>query len=154
LLLDEDRLDQWPHVTRSKTGLVNVLFLARRLGLERLRVTYVSRTYLTRHGAGPLAGECDWSFTDRTNMPNAFQGSLRFAPLDQRMLRRSIEMDFQYARLTYPDLQGEIAFTCADQLPMQTVEQDLPVRFISYGRTRDDVQVEKRVPASRALVRV
>jgi adenylosuccinate synthase len=44
-------------VTRSTTGLRNVLALAPELGIDRLDVTYVTRAYATRHGAGPLAHE-------------------------------------------------------------------------------------------------
>lgn len=47
-----------PYVTASDTGLRNPCrFLARfRLNLDE--VVYVSRTYITRHGAGPLPNEC------------------------------------------------------------------------------------------------
>jgi adenylosuccinate synthase len=140
LMLDEDRIDQWPHVTRSKTGLTNVVFLAKKLGVDVLQVTYVTRSYLTRHGAGPLSGECDWSFPDQTNVVNAFQGTLRFAPLDCKQLRESIRMDFQYARLSFPNLQGNVAVTCADQLAVPIFKADLPVAYVSCGTVRSDVR--------------
>jgi adenylosuccinate synthase len=141
LLLDEDRIDQWPHVTRSKAGLANVLHLAPKFNLDKLDVTYVTRTYVTRHGAGPLDGECDWWFPDNTNINNQFQGSLRFAPLNCRELNRSIELDLGSARRsTAITIDADIAITCADQhAPPGVEELFLPVRYVSHGPARTDV---------------
>jgi adenylosuccinate synthase len=153
LMLDEDRIDQWPHVTRSKTGLPNVLYLARKMELESLQVTYITRSYLTRHGAGTLNGECDLAFPDNTNVTNSFQGTLRFAPLDVDALRNSIAMDFGYARLHWADLQGDLAITCADQLTPPAMKTELPIAYVSCGATRNDVEVlsqySQRLTASR-----
>jgi adenylosuccinate synthase len=141
LMLDEDRIDQFPHLTRSKTGLTNVLYLASRLGLDQLNVTYVSRTYLTRHGAGPLEGECEGSFFDATNIPNQFQGSLRFAPLNIQTLQRNIEIDFLRAKLFDPTITADIAMTCLDQTPMPNPKNlFLPVKYVSHGPKRTDLQ--------------
>jgi adenylosuccinate synthase len=140
LMLDEDRIDQWPHVTRSKTGLDNVVFLANKFGLDNLDVTYVSRTYLTRHGAGPLAGECDWKLPDCTNIANQFQGQLRFAPLDCNQLQNSIRLDLARAKRSFPDISAKLAMTCADQISLPDRDAlPLPVAYISYGPTRDDI---------------
>lgn len=143
LLLDEDRIDQYPHLTRSKAGLFNVVYLAPRMQIEHLQVTYMTRTYLTRHGAGPLVGErTDWSFTDATNVNNRFQGSLRFAPLSVDELNRSIKLDLASAksssRLTF---DAGIGITCADQLrPPTPAQLCLPINYISYGPARSDVR--------------
>ncbi|CAN5584731.1 hypothetical protein BH10CYA1_BH10CYA1_22960 [soil metagenome] len=137
LMLDEDRIDQFPHVTRSKTGLTNVLHLAPNFGIGKLNVTYVSRTYLTRHGAGPLAGECDWVFPDSTNIPNQFQGTLRFAPLNLQTLQQSIEYDLLRAQTAKNYIFADIAMTCLDQVPMPNVKNIfLPVNHVCYGPTR------------------
>jgi adenylosuccinate synthase len=140
LMLDEDRIDQFPHLTRSKTGLTNVHYLASRLGVDQLNVTYVSRTYLTRHGAGPLEGEWERSFVDFTNIPNQFQGSLRFAPLNMQTLQRNIEIDLLRAKLLDPTITADIAMTCLDQTPMANPETlSLPVKYVSHGPKRTDV---------------
>jgi adenylosuccinate synthase len=140
LMLDEDRIDQWPHVTRSKTGLDNVVFLAKKFGLGSLDVTYVSRTYLTRHGAGSLAGECNWKLPDRTNIANQFQGHLRFAPLDCNQLQNSIHLDLARARRSFPEITAKLAMTCADQISLPDRDAlPLPVAYVSYGPTRDDI---------------
>ncbi len=140
LMLDEYRIDQWPHVTRSNTGLTNVVYLASRYGLDRLDVTYATRTYLTRHGAGPLVGECDLVFNDDTNVPNQFQGTLRFAPLDWTQVNNSISIDFGQAKQRFSNLSAGIAITCADQLPISSDAQMIvPLTYISYGPTRSSV---------------
>jgi adenylosuccinate synthase len=141
LMLDEDRIDQFPHVTRSKTGLTNVLYLAPRFALDRLNVTYVTRTYLTRHGAGPLDGEGDWSFDDRTNIPNQFQGCLRFAALNLQTLQHSINLDLSRARWSNPTITADIAMTCLDQVAMPSPKDlFLPVSYLSNGPSRSNIK--------------
>jgi adenylosuccinate synthase len=141
LMLDEDRLDQWPHVTRSKTGLYNVLYLARGFQLDELAVSYVSRTYLTRHGAGPLSGESDWSLADQTNVTNQFQGHLRFAPMDWNQLRNSIDLDLMQARSSGVKIDANTAITCLDQVPIsRNVTFHLPLKYTSSGASRAHVQ--------------
>jgi adenylosuccinate synthase len=140
LMLDENRLDQFPHVTRSKTGLENVAFLSNRYGIERLKVHYVTRTYLTKHGAGPLPNECPWQFPDATNVPNPFQGILRFAPLDIENLRYSIDLDLRRGQYLFPNLTAEMAVTCLDQHPMPDLSPlSLPINIASYGPGRESV---------------
>ena len=120
LLLDQDR-GFFPHVTRSNTGLRNVLALADDLGLEQLEVTYVTRAYLTRHGAGPLPHELSEKpypgVTDATNVPNAYQGALRFAWLDLDLLQRTIVEDLADTQ-QFPALAvtSRLAITCLDQV--------------------------------------
>jgi adenylosuccinate synthase len=125
LLLDQDR-GFFPHVTRSNTGLRNVLELAEELGLERLEVTYATRAYLTRHGAGPLPRELPEKpypgVVDATNVPNAYQGTLRFGWLDLDLIRRAITEDLADAdRLPGLSIKTRLAITCLDQVGDDTV---------------------------------
>lgn len=53
LLLDQD-YGAFPHVTRSHTGLHNMVQIALEAQIQTIDVTYVTRCYATRHGAGPL----------------------------------------------------------------------------------------------------
>lgn len=161
LLLDEYRIDNFPHLTRSRTGLSNVLLLAKEMGIEHLDVTYVSRTYLTRHGAGPLKGEADWTMPDATNVPNTFQGTLRFAGLDLEQLQNAIELDLNLALRQFPSINALLALTCADQIaPPEQRFLPLPLKYLAYGPTRSDVRmIEKefdshieRALASAAVV--
>ncbi len=94
LLLDQDNKEYFPHLTHSNTGMKNVRVLCQQAGITDMEIYYVSRTYLTRHGAGRLPDEdMKMSFEDTTNHPNTFQGSLRFAPLDCRELDERISKD-------------------------------------------------------------
>lgn len=84
LLLDRNNEVFSPHVTASDTGLKNPCRFMGRIGAALDEVVYVSRTYVTRHGPGPLPNECPRELLghireDRTNATNAWQGSLRYA---------------------------------------------------------------------------
>ena len=82
--MDRDYTINAPHITASKTGITEpVKFLDKRK-LELQEAIYVTRTYVTKHGAGPLAnefkknGRADLQ-TDMTNLPNEWQGDIRYA---------------------------------------------------------------------------
>ncbi len=96
LCLDQGSED-FPHVTRSNTGLENVAVLIKNLDVN-INVHYVTRSYLTRHGAGPLRNELKGpiDIEDKTNQPNDYQGALRFAPLDFDRIRKNVEKDTQF----------------------------------------------------------
>jgi adenylosuccinate synthase len=78
LLLDQGHKN-FPHVTRSHTGLQNVSIIASLTSISHFDIYYVTRCYLTRHGAGPLPHECLSCpcphFKDETNIPHKFQGA-------------------------------------------------------------------------------
>lgn len=89
LLLDEYNLEYAPHLTTSRTGLYEPSrILCSLFGTECLpetEVIYVTRSYVTRHGAGPLPyeGMLDphgFCIIDNTNVHNEWQGTIRFAP--------------------------------------------------------------------------
>jgi adenylosuccinate synthase len=86
LILDEENYAFAPNLTSSRTGLTNPDAMLKRLGLAGpCEAVYVTRTYVTKHGAGRLPYEDIFlkegkSFADNTNIHNEWQGSLRFAP--------------------------------------------------------------------------
>lgn len=128
LLLDQDRKEFLPHVTHSNTGMKNVRALCATAGITDVETYYVSRTYLTRHGAGPLPGEDDGlEYHDDTNRAHPFQGRLRFAPLDKGLMDRC---EADYGSAGY-----KLVLTHCDQLE-PTVKADL----YSYGPTRANVR--------------
>lgn len=137
LLLDQTR-GHFPHVTRSNTGIKNACALATDAGIEKIDVTYITRAYLTRHGAGPLNGELPHApydgIEDKTNITNTYQGHLRFAHLDLDVLTSSIKQDLSDAPNGL-SLTAGIAVTCLDQV-------DDTVSFTDQGKTqtiaRDD----------------
>ena len=86
LALDMDNTQDFPHLTPSNTGSKKMIpWLADTLGNDiAVDMYYVTRTYLTRHGNGPLPHEgkfLDGALIepDMTNQPNPWQGTMRRA---------------------------------------------------------------------------
>lgn len=124
LLLDQNH--RWfPHVTRSNTGLRNVVEIVQEVGLESLDVTYVTRSYTTRHGAGPLPRETPVKpyekACDNTNLTNTYQGSLRYAYLDLDLLRESVNADLHNSQGAKICRSTAVAITCLDQVDHEVV---------------------------------
>lgn len=129
LLLSQDNADYFPHVTHSYTGMRNVNELCAMAGITEKEIYYVSRTYLTRHGAGPLPGhDPALAYEDNTNHPTTFQGALRFAPLDdEKLLGRCAK-----------DCEGhwfKLALTHCDQKA-----PSMSACLYSGGTTRNDIK--------------
>ena len=78
LMLDTVREDLWPHTTCSRTNISNPVAILDRHGMKLDEAVYVTRTYLTRHGAGPFKEDLKLHFTDETNVPNPWQDNIRF----------------------------------------------------------------------------
>ena len=80
LKLDADYTPSLPHVTASRTGRTNIIQFIQKHNLKLNEVFYVTRSYVTKHGAGPLQNEIpNHSFVDKTNVHNDWQGSIRYA---------------------------------------------------------------------------
>lgn len=144
LLLDEDHY-WFPHVTHAHTGLHNVSLLATEMGIDELFAVYVSRVYATRHGAGPFPREVlGMQFEDDTNLPNPWQGALRFGELDLDLLTESIVADM--SRSTLPVRCG-LAMTCLDQVGEEVGFHHHGVRHVASAsdlvlRASDAVRAE------------
>ncbi len=121
LMLDQTR-GCFPHVTRSHTGLQNVISLIECFENKKLNVIYVTRSYLTRHGAGPLPYELlglpYQQIIDKTNVLNTHQGALRYAWLNLDLLRSFIHTDLQ-AISSHFKVAHRLAVTCLDQVDDQ-----------------------------------
>lgn len=119
LLLDQNGKD-FPHVTRSNTGLQDVDELLEAPEDVEAEVFYMSRAYMTRHGAGPLENEVDsasdlgFHVIDKTNQSGEYQGDLRFAPLDIPQFIGRTGGDFaEYGKKFN---KKSHVFTCLDQM--------------------------------------
>ena len=149
LKLDMD-YGQFPYVTRSNTGLQNVAHLLQ--GIEReVNVHYMTRAYKTRHGAGPLAheGKPLPKVVDLTNFTNAFQGSLRFAPLDVDKLLSDITCDvLNHGRGL--NAKHNLCVTCMDQLNWASVDIVLNNKLITVQHSRMLAELN-RMPALNLL---
>lgn len=117
LLLDQVR-GSFPFVTRSNTGIANMVAVAREAGIEGLAVSYAIRCYVTRHGRGPMTDERPidawFDVVDETNAPNDWQESIRYGLLDPGHLRDAIIADLADAK----DMPVEwgISLSCLDQV--------------------------------------
>ena len=116
--LDVDVDNDW-HTT-SHTGIYNPVTMLRDKDFKA-EVCYVSRSYVTRHGVGPLEDEVKKSdinshMIDITNVPNDFQGSLRYAGLDLPSQYDRIVTD--YAKVLHDDrFTRSVALTHLNEAP-------------------------------------
>lgn len=154
LMLDQNNMDYFPHLTPSNTGVQNVIpWIENDMDVE---VCYVSRTYVTRHGAGSLPGECPREMIgagiDLTNHENEWQGELRYGKLDlQAMIKRCIddarklgEKDNLYWTWAMTHCDEVAGFTEEEKAYIQPFinhEHVLAPRYKSYGPTRSDIRI-------------
>lgn len=149
LMLDQNNVDYFPHLTPSNTGVQNVadIFASGRINaeeVESIEVCYVTRTYLTRHGAGRLDNECQKEVLgvkpDLTNIHNKWQGSLRYAPLDFKELKTRIQKDSKHILKECPHAEISIAVTHMDELKLPKEDAiSSGIGYFSFGPTRLDV---------------
>jgi len=166
LMLDQSHAF-FPHVTRSNTGMKNVVHLLAERDVETrtatVEILYMTRAYLTRHGAGPLPTELPDKpypdIVDKTNMPNPHQGTLRYGLPDLDVLADTIRHDLTHAAglrtklglgITCMDQTGgEIAYLSGSHMHRAT--PDMFVRtvmkrvgatagFTAHGPTRMDIE--------------
>ena len=98
------------------TSLISARRIAALNGKTQTIVRYVTRSYLTRHGAGPLPTECareeiNPSIIDRTNRPNPHQQELRFGLFDGPAILKRVQGDLTITRSVLPDAVAEAVVT-------------------------------------------
>jgi len=120
------------NVTPSNTGCINPLFCINMGDMfdhlknsnDMVELIYTTRWYTTRHGAGNLRDECQASdlsnkIADKTNTPNPWQQSIRYAPLDCDILFGRIVRDIADSRENFDGKHKcvfNLAITCLDQV--------------------------------------
>lgn len=142
LLLDQNIYDK-DHSTPSNTGSTNIYeILSSTFNDYNLEVCYVSRSYLTRHGNGPMESECDPEeinpmIYDHTNVWNKHQGYIRYGKLNINNMFVRAEEDF----LRYWDNNCKMSFAITHLNEYMIDEKKYTGRNIykSYGETRDDI---------------
>ena len=97
LLLDQGNRGDFPHLTPSSVGMYNISDEIESYKCP-VDLFYVSRTYMTRHGAGPMEAECakediNPDIVDKINQPNEWQGSLRFGRINLGTMYNRITQD-------------------------------------------------------------
>ena len=103
LLLDRNmiRKGYGHHTTPSNTGIKNPAEILKGADLKDadIEAVYVTRSYMTRHGAGRFDTECakeeiNPEIVDLTNMPNPSQGTIRYGKLCMPSLIKRVKRDF------------------------------------------------------------
>jgi len=160
LLLDQ--YHKWfPHVTRSSTGLENVSDIVNETNINDINVNYMTRVYLTRHGAGPMPYELSdkpySKIIDETNIPNDYQGTLRFGYFNLDLINESISEDLKKCKISGKG-NHRLVVTCLDQVDdiikivlngelkdvsvdsfKEIILSQYPGSMFSYGPTRNTI---------------
>ena len=146
LLLDQNNKEYFPHLTPSNTGSTNPykIISERFSDADNIEVCYVTRTYLTRHGAGRLDNECAKEeinpyMQDLTNVPNLHQGTLRYAEIDVKELNKRINHDF--AQMKNLNAKCSLAITHSNEYAKSDwTDIDFDCKFYgSFGEDRKSV---------------
>jgi len=142
LALDQN-MGRFPYVTRSNTGMRNVIKAQREIKFDINEIVYVTRTYLTRHGADPNFSEWKRDFPkgieDNTNVENSWQGKIRYGRWmegEYKQLMARIHLDLKSNGLVWNKNKTSIALTHRDQYNFSPVWN---YKYSSYGPTRNDV---------------
>lgn len=143
LLLDE-QYGTMPYCTPSACGAENIAKCIKGHDDLYVELIYVTRGYLTRHGAGPLENEIRWpeEFEDKTNIFNDYQQHLRFAPIKQNDINDlafRILHDSQHIQAKHKKIS--LAVTWADKLQHSYLSQQ--ANYLSFCPTRNDVRFKK-----------
>lgn len=148
LLLDQNNMEYFPHLTPSNTGITNPVNMILDKNVSDIEVCYVTRTYMTRHGAGRFDSECkkediNSNMVDMTNIPNEFQDTLRYGTLDLNDLKNRIEKDFN-SNSKGLDIKKSLAITHIneydiDKEKVRDVFNGYKL-YLSDGMTRDSVK--------------
>ena len=142
LLLDQNNLSYMPNLTPSNTGIKNPLDI---IGTRKVDVEacYVSRTYMTRHGAGRFDTECNKSdinkeIVDLTNIPNPYQDTIRYGMLILDDLKDRIISDLGSANVNKSIAITHLNEYGVDQDKLKKIFNEFGI-YVSDGMTRNDV---------------
>lgn len=121
LLLDQNNEEYFPHLTRSNTGIKNVYQILSEANYKdcNIEAIYITRAYMTRHGAGLFKTELNTApynnIVDLTNIPNPYQGTIRYGLLDINELNDRIKKDLNN-KSEIGNTSFSLAVTCLDQI--------------------------------------
>lgn len=142
----------FPHVTRSNTTTKNML----ELSVDLSEVTYVMRTYQTRHGNGFMTNrttslELDYTNGPETNKYNEFQREFRITKLDIDLICYALLCDLTYN--SHLAVKRNLMVTCVDQHPIDfdwlltTIQIKTGITFnkvtASYGQSYKTIEIVK-----------
>lgn len=117
LALDEDNLEDFPHLTPSHTtSLIPVKRINGSGHNTDTEIFYVTRSYFTRHGAGKLITECkkddiNPAIEDFTNVHNNFQGNIRYGKFDSHSFLKRTCSDYARSRCEKAGIKKNLVVT-------------------------------------------
>jgi adenylosuccinate synthase len=135
-------------VTRGKTSPEHALACCKEWGIENVQTMGIMRTYLTRHGAGPLPGYDKW-LTDKVgpngNDYNIWQGHMRAGHWNTNLWDR------------IPDLKkwsSVVAVNCCDHLWSEELKRSVEEYIGKIVLTADGPTWKDRFVRVKDLVEV
>ena len=117
LALDAENRADFPYLTPSRTtSRISAERIAALPGKTDTEILYVTRSYLTRHGAGPFPAECPRErigkgIRDRTNVPNLHQQTLRYGLFDAQAVMKRVRADMEKTREVLPGATSAVLVT-------------------------------------------
>ncbi len=117
LALDACNTSDFPYLTPSRTtSRISAERIAALPGRTAAEILYVTRSYLTRHGAGPFPTECSRDrigkgIRDRTNRPNPHQKTLRYGLFDGPAVLKRVRADLEETRRVLPGASATVLVT-------------------------------------------
>ena len=152
MLLDQDRSEYFPYLTRSNTGVKNVMEI-----LKTVRQSFdfeailVTRAYLTRHGDGPMLNDTVPHYaniTEPDNDHNPFQGKMRYGYLDRNWYKKAIaetelitQLPVRTAVTCCDHLTGEFKIHDSGSLCNTIITELDNIKLLSSGNTEKDIEM-------------
>ena len=155
LLLDGNSPEGQEFSTPSTTGSGRVAEAVERIfrGAD-VEILYVTRSYLTRHGDGPMESE----FTarelkkslpdlraDATNTENRFQGNLRYGMMDVDLLAERVRKDFSRTSHNAGNrYRSSVMVTHLNEyagIDTESLARRFGTLYLSDGRTSGDIHI-------------
>ena len=169
IALSESNVEAFPHLTPANTTSKNALaeimdyLKANPNPWAQININYISRTYFTRHGTDPnfkdmtakkLSELSIYDIkVDRTNLPNVWQGSFKYAPFDVEEFIKHLELDRKESELFENNdimITKRIIFTHCNELTnysdfMEALDEDNFFYYIKYHNIDVDYLFSKYV---------
>lgn len=149
LLLGQNQTKYGDNTTPSNTGIQNPHEVIKSIMPNtNVEVCYVTRTYMTRHGAGDFSSECDKaeinsSMEDKTNVPNPCQGSIRYGFLDANELVERINADM--SSIGDNSYKVSLAVTHINEFENNELLNlnGFDAKYLSYKENREVICIER-----------
>lgn len=141
LALDAENTADFPYLTPSRTtSLISAKRIAALPGETDTEILYVTRSYLTRHGAGPFPTECpveriNPAIVDRTNTPNPHQQTIRYGFFDGGAVLGRVRRDLEVTRQVLPDAESAVLVTHLNETGGR-LAGDMPLRELTSAFDR------------------